>query len=94
MQYPTENLNEWFPNGATRDVNSRLAWWSAARSARGWSSSWIATRPIEELAVGRYVVVHGDRTTTRFFCMFTDIVLNSTNPASRVTRRNSRTIRF
>jgi hypothetical protein len=32
---------------------------------------------IEELAVGRYVVVHGHQ--TRFFCMITDIGLGSTN---------------
>ncbi len=34
---------------------------------------------IEELAVGRYVVVHGYH--RRFFCMITDIGLDSTNPA-------------
>ena len=33
---------------------------------------------IEELAVGRYIVVHG--ANKRFFCMVTDISLNSTNP--------------
>src|SRR5262249_59682186 len=36
---------------------------------------------IEDLAVGRYVVVHGKH--KRFFCMVTDIVLDSTNPAIR-----------
>ncbi|NWF70611.1 MAG: ATP-binding protein [Chloroflexi bacterium] len=34
---------------------------------------------IEEMAVGRYVVVHGDN--KRFFCMVNDVVLNATNPA-------------
>ncbi|MDZ4766022.1 MAG: ATP-binding protein [Chloroflexota bacterium] len=33
---------------------------------------------VEELAVGRYVVVHGDN-LRRFFCMITDIVLDNTN---------------
>ncbi|MFN8448762.1 MAG: ATP-binding protein [Anaerolineae bacterium] len=33
---------------------------------------------IEDLAVGRYIVVHGER--KRFFCMITDIVLDNTNP--------------
>src|SRR5215813_1933714 len=37
-----------------------------------------ANMPIEELAVGRYIVVHG--TSKRFFCMITDIVLDNTNP--------------
>lgn len=32
----------------------------------------------ESLAVGRYVVVHGDN--KRYFCMLSDIMLNSTNP--------------
>jgi DNA helicase HerA-like ATPase len=36
---------------------------------------------IEDLAVGRYVVVRGKQ--KRFFCMVTDIVLDSTNPALR-----------
>src|SRR5215213_8224107 len=36
---------------------------------------------IEDLAVGRYVVVRGKH--KRFFCMVTDVVLDSTNPAIR-----------
>ncbi len=34
--------------------------------------------PIEELAVGRYVVVHG--INKRFFCMITDVLLDNPNP--------------
>ncbi|MDX2160841.1 MAG: ATP-binding protein [bacterium] len=37
-----------------------------------------AQQSIEELAVGRYIVVHGEN--KRFFCMITDIVLDNTNP--------------
>ncbi|MDL1901788.1 ATP-binding protein [Anaerolineae bacterium CFX9] len=37
-----------------------------------------ADQPIEDLAVGRYVVVEGDR--KRFFCMITDVALDNTNP--------------
>jgi len=36
---------------------------------------------IEDLAVGRYVVVRGQH--KRFFCMITDVVLDATNPAIR-----------
>jgi hypothetical protein len=36
---------------------------------------------VEDLAVGRYVVVHGSLSNKRYFCMLTDITLNSTNPA-------------
>lgn len=35
---------------------------------------------VEDLAVGRYVVVRGDN-GVRYFCMLTDVSLNSTNPA-------------
>lgn len=34
---------------------------------------------VEDLAVGRYVVVHGRK--RRFFCMISDIALDSTNPS-------------
>jgi DNA helicase HerA-like ATPase len=37
-----------------------------------------AGQRVEDLAVGRYVVVHSDK--KRFFCMITDIVLDNTNP--------------
>jgi hypothetical protein len=33
---------------------------------------------VEDLAVGRYVVVHGSN--QRFFCMITDVILDNTNP--------------
>jgi DNA helicase HerA-like ATPase len=36
---------------------------------------------VEDLAVGRYVVIHGRN--KRFFCMVTDIMLDSINPAIR-----------
>lgn len=36
---------------------------------------------VEDLAVGRYVVVHGAGSGKRYFCMLTDITLNSTNPS-------------
>jgi DNA helicase HerA-like ATPase len=36
---------------------------------------------VEDLAVGRYVVVHSQSSETRFFCMVTDVELNSSNPA-------------
>jgi uncharacterized protein len=34
---------------------------------------------VEEIAVGRYVVVHGEH--KRYFCMVNDVVLNNNNPA-------------
>lgn len=37
-----------------------------------------AGQSVEDLAVGRYVVVHGEN--KRFFCMITDVSLDATNP--------------
>ncbi len=39
-----------------------------------------ASESVEDLAVGRYVVVHG-AAGKRFFCMLSDIALDNTNPA-------------
>ncbi len=51
--------------------------------SRGLDVRLEAETEIEELAVGRYVVVHGRR--RRFFCMITDIGLGNTNPQISLT---------
>ncbi|MBI1277728.1 MAG: DUF87 domain-containing protein [Anaerolineaceae bacterium] len=79
MQYPTENLNDWFPNGASHDVNSRLGVVVGGSLSKGLVVKLDREQTVEELAVGRYVVVHGAN-DTRFFCMLNDISLNSANP--------------
>lgn len=77
------NLDEWFPpDGAPI--------YSAAQAQQlgvvvgGSLSKGLAVKldpyvSVEELAVGRYVVVHGNQ--KRFFCMLNDISLDNTNPA-------------
>jgi hypothetical protein len=80
-----DNLDEWFP----RDGNEFMALETSATGPRlgvvvgGSLSKGLVVKldrdqRIEELAVGRYIVVHG--ANKRFFCMVTDISLNSTNP--------------
>ncbi len=79
MNYTTENLNEWFPNGAA-DPDSRLGVVVGGSLSKGLVVKLDREQTVEDLAVGRYVVVHGAN-NTRFFCMLNDISLNSTNPS-------------
>jgi uncharacterized protein len=79
-------LDEFFP----RDANGRPILSAADQAGRigvvvgGSLSKGLVVRldsgqSVEDLAVGRYVVVHGER--RRFFCMLTDVALNSANPS-------------
>ncbi len=85
MTYPdSENLDNWFPRDASGhpDVpeaqSQRLGVIVGGSLSKGLVVKIDSAQSIEELAVGRYVVVHGEQ--KRFFCMLTDIELNSTNP--------------
>lgn len=78
-----ENLDEWFPRDGrlTNATGQMLGVVVGGSLSRGLAVRLERAQSIEDLAVGRYVVVHGER--KRFFCMLTDIELNSTNPAIR-----------
>jgi uncharacterized protein len=78
-----ENLDEWFPRDAhlTHQAGQMLGVVVGGSLSRGLAVRLESAQSIEDLAVGRYVVVHGER--KRFFCMLTDIELNSTNPSIR-----------
>ncbi len=80
MTFPieSENLNDWFP-GSMRDETYRLGVVVGGSLSKGLVVKLDRDQTIEDLAVGRYVVVHGAN-EMRFFCMLTDIVLNNTNP--------------
>ncbi len=80
MNYTTENLNDWFPNGAAHDMSSRLGVVVGGSLSKGLVVKLDREQTVEDLAVGRYVVVHGAN-DTRFFCMLNDISLNSANPS-------------
>src|SRR5512135_3134807 len=95
----SDNLNDWFPrggNGNGREYSHehsgvdeiveaqksrRLGVVVGGSLTKGLDVKLDRETEIEELAVGRYVVVRGKH--KRFFCMVTDIVLDSTNPALR-----------
>lgn len=90
-QFDTDNLDAWFPRessevqpaeGLFSDTPSRrLGVVIGGSLNKGLDVKLDRETEIEDLAVGRYVVVRGKH--KRFFCMVTDIVLDSTNPAIR-----------
>ena len=83
----TANLDDWFPRNGVEGEPERLGVVVGGSLSKGLIVKLDRDQPIEELAVGRYVVVrvpHEDKpelTKMRFFCMLTDIVLNNTNAA-------------
>ncbi len=86
MQYPddSENLDQWFPRDASAYMQAvlpipRLGVVVGGSLSKGLVVKLDRGQSVEDLAVGRYVVVHG--TNKRFFCMINDISLNNTNPA-------------
>lgn len=81
MIYPDHaaNLDEWFPRAPSPET-IRLGVVVGGSLSKGLVVKLDREQTIEELAVGRYVVVHGAN-DMKFFCMITDIALNNTNPA-------------
>ncbi|MBZ0306224.1 MAG: ATP-binding protein, partial [Anaerolineae bacterium] len=78
MVVKSNDLMDWFP----RDEHPRRIGTVVGGSlSKGLEVKLDADQSIEELAVGRYVVVHGQN--KRFFCMLTDIMLDSINPTIR-----------
>jgi DNA helicase HerA-like ATPase len=80
----SDNLDDWFPrNGgsALEITGQRLGVVVGGSLGKGLDVKLDRETVIEDLAVGRYVVVRGLH--KRFFCMITDIVLDATNPAIR-----------
>src|SRR5258708_12377238 len=90
----TDDLNAWLPrdNGPYANAQEQAEEVFAQKTRRwgvdvdgsltkGLDVKLDRETEIEDLAVGRYVVVRGKQ--KRFFCMVTDVVLESTNPAIR-----------
>ncbi|NDJ86266.1 MAG: ATP-binding protein [Chloroflexi bacterium] len=78
---PNSVLDEWFPRetGITLSGRQRLGVVVGGSLSKGLQVKLDRDTVIEDLAVGRYVVVRGQR--KRFFCMITDIQLDVTNIA-------------
>lgn len=83
--YPSDNLDDWFPRELSDPglmmAGRRLGVVVGGSLSKGLDVKLDPETAIEDLAVGRYVVVRGQR--KRFFCMITDITLDATNPAIR-----------
>ncbi len=69
-------------NEATPQAN-RLGIVVGGSLTRGMEVKLDSATPIEEMAVGRYVVIEGQK--SRFFGMITDITLGTTNPQLAIT---------
>jgi len=84
----SDNLDDWFPrdegyygDAALTLAGQRLGVVVGGSLSKGLDVKLDRDTVIEDLAVGRYVVVRGQH--KRFFCMITDIMLDTTNPAIR-----------
>ncbi len=85
----SDNLDDWFPREADSaspaleplPANKRLGVVVGGSLSKGLDVKLDRQTEIEALAVGRYVVVRGKY--KRFFCMITDVILDSTNPSLR-----------
>lgn len=83
----SDRLEDWFPRETAAPTSGlmlagqRLGVVVGGSLSRGLDVKLDRETVIEDLAVGRYVVVRGSH--KRFFCMITDIALDTTNPAIR-----------
>src|SRR5690606_14024862 len=76
-----ETLDEWFPRdpAAYRSDVERLGVVVGGSLSKGLVVKLDPMVNIEDMAVGRYIVIHGQH--KRFFCMINDVTLDSTNPS-------------
>ncbi|MCA9912512.1 MAG: hypothetical protein KC496_04170, partial [Anaerolineae bacterium] len=82
-----QSMDEWFPrdeqaavyhaNSENPNLAQRLGVIVGGSISKGLAVKLEPNVSVEDLAVGRYVVVRGQR--KRFFCMINDITLDSTN---------------
>lgn len=81
----SDNLDDWFPRdtpgAGLMTAGQRLGVVVGGSLSKGLDVKLDRDTIIEDLAVGRYVVVRGMH--KRFFCMITDVMLDTTNPAIR-----------
>src|SRR5215468_3433990 len=86
----SDNLDDWFPRAESDSIEDfqeseltrkRLGVVVGGSLTKGLDVKLDRETEIEDLAVGRYVVIRGKH--KRFFCMVTDVVLDSTNPSIR-----------
>ena len=77
---PNASLDDWFPRDPLAYmIDDRLGVVVGGSLSKGLVVKLDRGQSVEDLAVGRYVVVHGNK--RRFFCMVNDIALGNTNPS-------------
>ena len=79
MSAELEELDAWFPREPEAESARQLGVVVGGSLSKGLDVKLDQRAAIEGLAVGRYVVVHG-QTGRRFFSLITDVALDSTNP--------------
>ncbi len=83
MSFDPNDIDGFMNKGRVTSANSesrRLGVVVGGSLSKGLTVKLEAHESVEELAVGRYVVVHGQG-GKRFFCMISDIMLDATNPS-------------
>lgn len=70
---PSE-LDQFFPRPQTRKLGMVIS----GSLSKGLEVKLDTSAPIEDIAVGRYITIEGDK--LKFFGMITDVILDSTNP--------------
>lgn len=79
MTEEAQDLDAWFPREPESEPAQQLGLVVSGSLSKGLDVKLDRRSVIEGLAVGRYVVVHG-QTGRRFFSIVTDVALDSTNP--------------
>lgn len=71
--FPNE-LDEFFPRTPSRQLGTVIS----GSLSKGLEVKLISSAPVEDMAVGRYVIIQGDK--LKFFGMITDVALDNINP--------------
>ena len=72
------DLDDFFPRAGLSAATQRLGVVVSGSLSKGLEIRLNASAPIEDMAVGRYVIIEGQK--LRFFGMITDVALDNTNP--------------
>jgi DNA helicase HerA-like ATPase len=72
------DLDDFFPRAGLSAATQRLGVVVSGSLSKGLEIRLNASAPIEDMAVGRYVIIEGEK--LRFFGMITDVALDNTNP--------------
>jgi DNA helicase HerA-like ATPase len=75
---PSNELDLFFARDLPDTATQKLGTVISGSLSHGLEVKLAASAPIEEMAVGRYVIIEGSR--HKFFGMITDVALDSTNP--------------